>query len=273
MAAPDPEPRPRESGCAVLGVSGALLLFVLAAAGVWFAFPSERVDADAALAELFDVGPLPHGLELVEGGVAGRGKRVLRFVDPAAPPEDEPEPGDGDGDGDGERDEARDAGADGGRDGSGVEPAEPAGDRAPELAGPPPEDAPPREVLVLHFTSRGGRRAVAELFAAPSAAGGPRGGGGRGGGRGGPPGGGGPGGGGQVFVIERGTLPWAGGEAPYVHRREMQGPGKWRDVVRVDVSHGGRAAALVARWTRSYPASLERLEELLAALPPAAADS
>ncbi len=248
------EETPRETGCAVLGVFGALVLFALAVAGVWFAFPSERVAPEAVLAELFDAGELPFGLVLEDGGVVARGKQVARLVDPTAPPEPEPLPRGLEGLKDADEDAEEDS--------------DDAESPRPDPSAPPPEGesgTPPREVLVLHFPTRGGAREVAKLFQPPGANGGER-------GRGGPPRGGGFGPS-QKFVLERGFLSWLGEETPFLHQRELLGMRGWRDVVRVDVSRPGRPCALVARWTLNHPASTERLEELLAALPPAAEDS
>jgi hypothetical protein len=69
-------------------------------------------------------------------------------------------------------------------------------------------------------------------------------------------------------VLERGTLSWGEFAAPFVHEREYEAGGTFRDVVRVNLSRQERPLVLAASWTRGAPASKERLEGLLAILPP-----
>lgn len=69
-------------------------------------------------------------------------------------------------------------------------------------------------------------------------------------------------------VLERGTLSWGEFAAPFVHEREYEAGGTFRDVVRVNLSRQGRPLVLAASWTRGSPASKQRLEGVLAVLPP-----
>jgi hypothetical protein len=69
-------------------------------------------------------------------------------------------------------------------------------------------------------------------------------------------------------VLDRGTLPWGPYAAPYVVEREFESGATFRDFVRVDLSRPKLPRIFVARWSRGFPASKGRVEELLKSFPP-----
>jgi len=71
-------------------------------------------------------------------------------------------------------------------------------------------------------------------------------------------------------LMDRGRLRWFDYDVLFVHERELERGGTFRDVVRVNLSLPGRPLVLYVRWPRGLPASTERVAELLAAMPPRA---
>ena len=69
-------------------------------------------------------------------------------------------------------------------------------------------------------------------------------------------------------MLERGELDWGEYLAPFVHERQFEPGGTFRDWMRVNLSYGRTPVVLMARWNRGLPASKERMEELIAALAP-----
>jgi hypothetical protein len=68
--------------------------------------------------------------------------------------------------------------------------------------------------------------------------------------------------------MDRGRLRWGDWEVAFVHERELEPGGTFRDVIRADLSLPARPLVVYARWPRGLPASKERMVELLAALRP-----
>jgi hypothetical protein len=73
--------------------------------------------------------------------------------------------------------------------------------------------------------------------------------------------------GGKV-AMDRGRLRWGDYEVAFVHERELEQGGTFRDVIRANLSLPDRPLVLYARWPRGLPASEERMVDLLAALKP-----
>lgn len=69
-------------------------------------------------------------------------------------------------------------------------------------------------------------------------------------------------------ILERDRLAWGTFAAPYVIEREFENGGTFRDHLRVNLSSGPTPLFLAARWSRGFPASKVRIQELLAGLPP-----
>lgn len=76
--------------------------------------------------------------------------------------------------------------------------------------------------------------------------------------------------GGGRRIIERGELIWGGLAPVFVHEREFEAGGTFRDVMRVNLSSATTPFVLLARWPRGFPASKKRVEELLASFVPRA---
>jgi hypothetical protein len=227
----DQEPRSGERIGVVLAIAAAI---VLLGAAAWTLARQDAVELDAAAlrAEWFAPAGLPFGFEPVEAHRLARGDRVLRL-------------------------EREDAGPEPPR----IELPEPEPESEPRK--PAPFDwskvpigeagAPPREVAILeppladaaddlasHF--RGGQDLAGDWKSIP------------------PEGG--------KRILERGELRWGAFDAAFVIERELERGGTFRDVLKVNLSRAGEPRVLLARWTRGLPASVARVEELLAALPP-----
>jgi hypothetical protein len=114
-----------------------------------------------------------------------------------------------------------------------------------------PAGQPPREVLLVSYPRGAARSELQRLFQSGGL--GPR-----------------AGGGGErrSVVLERDRMPWGELAVRYVHERVLEGKDVFRDGLRVNLSHDDTALVLFASWTRGLPASRQRVEELLAALPP-----
>jgi len=120
------------------------------------------------------------------------------------------------------------------------------------------EGTPPVEVLVLHWPSlRAAADELEELFGRPERGGdedeieivefGPEGG---------------------RAVLDSGRLPWGEYAVMFVHERELEEGGTFRDVIRANLALEDSASVVLARWPRGLPASKERLTELLAPFAP-----
>ena len=118
-----------------------------------------------------------------------------------------------------------------------------------------PKDQPPREVFVMRYPLRAAKGELERLFSE----------GRREGERGGM-GGIGPEGG-HLF-IRQDLLRWGGYDVRYAIRREFEPGRTFVDSLRANLSRADLACSLVARWSRSEPASAERIEELLEAFDP-----
>jgi hypothetical protein len=202
------------------------------------AMVSSGIPAASALADWLEIDPLPFGLE-PDSALCRGGSLHVRWTDPDAPPE-----------------------------APRAEP--PKEERAPKDGPrPPPEDfdwssipvgpegTPPVEVLIVRYPEGSGER-VEPLFPVSEdpqsgiAVIGP--------------------GGGKV-AMDRGRQRWGEFEVAFVHERELEAGGTFRDMVRANLSLPRRPLVLYARWPRGLPASRERLAELLAAFRPAGAAS
>ena len=73
---------------------------------------------------------------------------------------------------------------------------------------------------------------------------------------------------GGTATMDRGRLRWGAYDVAFVHERHLEPGGTFRDVVRCNLSLPGRPLVVYARWPRGFPASKERLGEVLAALRP-----
>jgi len=233
----------RESSGCVLGVAAGFALFA-ALVGFLATRPAASVDGAQRLGEWFELGPLPFGLEVAEGVRAGATTVVL--ANPSAPeeaprnepPEEEEEPGGGDGP------RAKD---DDDFDWSKV-PEGPAG-------------TDPIEVAVACYRNAGqARSAIEGTFGRPD-------GGDRDdpdlisfGAKGG------------RATMDRGRIPWGEYSVLFVHERELEPGGTFRDVMRANLTISGRACVVSARWPRGLPASKDKLEELIAVFRPRAAE-
>lgn len=129
-----------------------------------------------------------------------------------------------------------------------------------------PEGTPPVEVLVVRY-GKGAEERIEALFEAPMSMEGGGGMDGMGGGEPvvmltqvGPEGG--------RVAMDRGRMLWGEWEVSFVHERELEQGGTFRDVIRANLSLPNRPLVVYARWPRGLPASEERMVELLAALRP-----
>lgn len=71
-------------------------------------------------------------------------------------------------------------------------------------------------------------------------------------------------------ILERGELAWGSLAPAFVHERQFEAGGTFRDVLRVNLSSATMPLVFLARWPRGIPASKKRVEELLAAFVPRA---
>ena len=77
---------------------------------------------------------------------------------------------------------------------------------------------------------------------------------------------------GGLAAMDRGRLRWHAYDVAFIHNRRLERGGTFVDLVRVNLSLPGRPLVARVRWPRGYPASKERLVELLEALRPAPGD-
>jgi hypothetical protein len=71
---------------------------------------------------------------------------------------------------------------------------------------------------------------------------------------------------GGVLPIAAGKVGWCGYDASFVHERNYEKSGTFRDALRVNLSVQGKTAILTAKWPRGAQASKQTLEQLLAPL-------
>jgi len=69
-------------------------------------------------------------------------------------------------------------------------------------------------------------------------------------------------------VLDGGRLPWGEYEVMFVHERELEQGGTFRDVIRANLALEDSASVVFARWSRGLPGSKERGIELLTAFEP-----
>jgi hypothetical protein len=209
------------------------------------AFGRRTEPAGSALADWLEIDALPFGLE-PDVALWRGGELLVTWVDRQAPAEapriepPEPEPG------------SQEAQAGDGRDGAPQEfdwSAVPVG----------PQGTPPVELLAVRYPAGSDER-VEALFEPPPSMG--MGDGEMGGmlAHFGPEGG--------RVAMDRGRLRWGDWEVAFVHERELEQGGTFRDVIRANLSLRDRPLVVYARWPRGLPASEERMVELLAALRP-----
>lgn len=247
--------RPVRAGLVLACTAGFVLL--AGAVGLLATQSTRAVDPQATLAQWFEVGELPAGLEPVEAQVLARGDVVVRL-------EHEllhcPDP---DCDSSGDCEHFAPA-----REGRSVTSPDPYGEEAPRNE---PEEgkesepfdwstvpmgaagSAPREVIVAEIPLEHARAELQQLFEFGQDLAGdwksvPRSGGKR--------------------VLERGRLDWGELAAPFVLEREFENGGTFRDTLRVNLSSATTARILVARWSRGFPASRAPVQVLIAALRP-----
>lgn len=221
-----------ERSSVVLAVAAALV--ALAAAVVWMVRQrADSLDAAAVFAERFEAGALPFGLEVTQAERLARGDVVLHLARPDAPAE-------------AERAKAT----------SGDAASKPAGEgERPRFDwskvdyGQP--GAPPREVVIadlplVHASAdldalfKGGFELRGDYDSLDE--------------------------GGGKRVLRRGMMRWGEFDCGYVHEREFERGGTFRDVVRVNLSRARTPRVLIARFGRNVAGSIEPIETLLAAL-------
>lgn len=67
-------------------------------------------------------------------------------------------------------------------------------------------------------------------------------------------------------ILQRGLVAWGQLDCAWVHEREFESGGTFRDVVRVNLSSAGEPRVLIARFGRGVAGSIAPVEHLLAAL-------
>lgn len=236
----------RERPSAVLGIGLGLALLGLAALALLLV--RERpLDPALALADSFELGELPFGMRLeralrLPGGetlvVLGDGRELSSDALPPDP--SEPEPGD--------------------RELPASSPAASAGEereavdwsKVVELE----SGTPPARLFLLRHPEASAERAIGRAFrnlqwrelADVDAKGG-------------------------RLAVEGGRIPWGAFAADFVRERLFLPGLAFEDSIRVNLSLPGRYWIAYAFWPRGYPASKERLEELLGALRATSADA
>jgi hypothetical protein len=220
----------------VLGVAFGLFLLLSLLLGI-LSQRASKADAPALLSAWFEVGELPFGLEVDSAVTQARGEEVVLLSRPDAPEEtpraERPEGEDDDED---EEDDSFDWST------------IPIG----------PEGTPPLAVMVIHYPKGLAESELTRLFET---------GGdrwddddememldvGSEGGR---------------TVMERGRLPWQEYSTSFIHERELEYGGTFRDAIRVNVSLPKRACVIFVRWPRGFPGSKDDAKEVLAAFKP-----
>jgi hypothetical protein len=215
----------------VLGAVAALAL--LAGAAWWMAAPrAHSLDAPTTYAAWFEPRELPFGLRAAQAEKLARGDVLLRFeregLEPEAPRVTPPEP---------------------------AEPPKPGGGEMPQFDWSKVDwgtaGQPPREVVIASLPLTHAKADLDTLFKDglefrgdfgalhPGA----------------------------KRVLGHGVAPWGELDCPWVHEREFELGGTFRDVIRVNLSRGRDPRVLIARFGRGEPASIPPVEALLAALP------
>jgi hypothetical protein len=220
----------RESSGGVVGVASGLALF-LGLAGYLFVSPVRAVDGEALLEEWFEFDELPYELEVAEG--VRTDVLTVVLANPNAPSEaaraDLPE--------------AKDEDEDKNYDWLGI-PMGAAG-------------TDPVEAVVTHYPDAGKAiQTLERLFGRPR------------GDRNEEPDVLSVGSHGGRATLDRGRMPWGDYSVLFVHERELERGGTFRDLVRVNLTFPGRAFVVSARWPRGFPGSKEKMEALIATLRP-----
>lgn len=236
MAQPETEAGGGRGGVRTLGVVlGLVILAALAASLAWSAFSARTLPAASALADWLEIDPLPFGLE-PDSALRRGGELLVTWIDPEEPQEtprvEQPKP------------EKKDQAQEG--------PPEEFDWSAVAVG---PEGTPPVELLAVRYGKGAGER-IEALFEPPPLT---------------EEGGGmlahfGPEGG--RVVMDRGRLRWGDWEVAFVHERELEPGGTFRDLIRANLSLPDRPLVVYARWPRGLPASKERMLELLSAMRP-----
>lgn len=220
------------SGC-VLGVGFGLLL-LLGLVSMMVAQKTRVADGERLFEEWFEPTVLPFDFELAGATVEMRGEQVILFTRPDLPDEaakaERPEP---------ER---------------WAQEEEPEGepfDWSTVESGP--AGALPREVVLLAYPAELADSELEKLFGFPSEDQG------------------------EIEITDvdsnggrvtmgRGRLDWGSYTTLYVHDRELEWGGTFRDVVRVNLTLEGQPRVMFVLWERGFPASLDHVSKLLEAL-------
>jgi hypothetical protein len=236
----------RETPAGVIGVAFGLAL-IAALVLLVLGRTARPIDGHALVAASFDLGELPFGLQITGASELTGGERVVRLEVPGAeePERRAPEPAPGDATGDAPADAPADATGDATGDMDDAQRF----DWSKVEEGPP--GTPPIRAFLIWYPAGSGERALARQFRdvvwQDLRDFGVKGG---------------------RMMTAKGTLDWAGYDAGYVVERELEQGGTFRDWMRVNLSVGGKACVLVARWARGSPCARERVEELLGRLGP-----
>ena len=225
-------------GCA-LGIGFGLLL-LLGLVSMMVAQKTRLADGERLFAEWFEPCVLPFDLEVAGATVEMRGEQVILLTRPDLPEEaakaERPERERG------AKDEQPDE-----------QPEDESFDWSAIESGP--EGTPPREVVLLAYPAELAGSELEQLFGFSSEEEGEveitdvDSGGGR-------------------VMMDRGRLDWGSYSTLYVHDRELEWGGTFRDVVRVNLTLQGQPRVMFVLWERGFPASLERVSELLEVLVP-----
>jgi hypothetical protein len=245
-------PEGRESAAGVVGILFGLALVAVCVAFLWRQSVAP-IDGSALLAEAFEFGELPYGLEVEAASRLATGERVVALTNPDAT-EPERAPGAED-----DADEASDEpDAASGAATTEPDPDAPAG--SPEMEpydwstlAIGPAGTPPIRAFVVWYPLASARAELDRQFRwipwrdlRDFHADGGR------------------------MPLERDVDDWSGYEAVYVLERELERGGTFRDWLRVNLTFDNEARVLIARWARGSPASKASVRELLAALAPRA---
>lgn len=238
--ASQPTPKREHAGC-TLGMALGIALLVSLVAGI-VALKTRVADGQRLFAEWFEPGTLPFDFEVAGATIELRGEQVVLLTRPDMPEEaakaEQPEQKKRD------RDEDK--------------------LQAPELydwskIATGPTGTPPVKVVLIGYPDELADSELEGLFGFSSddereieiTDVGPS--------------------GGRV-TMDRGRLDWGPYSTRYVVDRELEWGGTFRDVARVNLTLPGRPCAMFVLWPRGFPASLERVSDLLAALVPQPAD-
>ena len=237
MSEEAPQPPRERAGCS-LGVAFGLLVLV-GLVSTMVAQKTRAADGQQLLEDWFEPSTLPFGFEVLGATVEMRGEQAILFTRPDAPEEAaKAEPP--------KRKDSDDVDSDETFDWSAIPTGE--------------EGTPPFELAVIGYPAQLAQSALDDLFGFSggdddgeveitdvSSEGG-------------------------SVIMERGRLNWGAYTTLFVHERELEWGGTFRDVVRVNLSLPGQSRVLFARWPRGFPGSMERVAEVLAALVPRGLD-